>query len=385
MNSGKTTYLVTGGAGFIGSNFVKYILDKYDAKDVRVVILDAMTYAAHPATIAKEIERENVEFVHGNITDSELVEDVFRRYAPDYVVNFAAETHVDRSIDNPRLFIETNVIGTQTLLDVALRHWKTDEGYKAGKRYLQISTDEVYGALRRDYTEPRTLEYDGSLGQLFEGREDVLTFGKELFTEKTPLSPHSPYSAAKAAADMLVLAYGDTYGLPVLITRCSNNYGPYHFPEKLIPLIINNIRQGKELPVYGNGTNVRDWLYVGDHVRAIDMVLSKGTPGEVYNIGGLNEQENITIVRKIIEIYAELTGTEERFDLIRFVKDRPGHDIRYAINPAKTIREIGWRPETSFTEGIRQTVKWNIEHSDWIDSVTSGEYKEYYSKMYDNR
>lgn len=386
MTRDYTTYLVTGGAGFIGANFVKHLLSAYREDEIRIIILDALTYAGNLGTIADDIARPNVEFVHGDINDATLVAELFSRYDPDYVVNFAAESHVDRSISDPRIFLTTNVLGTQTLLDAARHAWAVEGGgFREGKRYLQISTDEVYGSLPRTSDTPMPLELSEELARITKGRTDVVTFGSEMFTELTPLAPRSPYSAAKAAADMLVLAYGDTYGLPVLITRCSNNYGPFHFPEKLIPLIINNIRHGRELPVYGRGENVRDWLYVSDHVNAIDVVLHKGIPGEVYNIGGLNEQENITIVRTIIDIYAELTGTEPRHDLIRFVSDRPGHDMRYAIDPSKTARELGWAPLTPFKEGIRQTVKWNIDNTDWIDSVTSGEYLNYYSKMYDNR
>lgn len=386
MTRDYTTYLVTGGAGFIGANFVKHLLSAYRDDEIRIIILDALTYAGNLGTIADDIARPNVEFVHGDINDATLVAELFSRYDPDYVVNFAAESHVDRSISDPRVFLTTNVLGTQTLLDAARHAWAVEGGgFREGKRYLQISTDEVYGSLPRTSDTPMPLELSEELARITKGRTDVVTFGSEMFTEQTPLAPRSPYSAAKAAADMLVLAYGDTYGLPVLITRCSNNYGPFHFPEKLIPLIINNIRHGRELPVYGRGENVRDWLYVGDHVNAIDIVLRKGVPGQVYNIGGLNEQENISIVRTIIDIYAELTGTEPRHDLIRFVSDRPGHDMRYAIDPSKTARELGWAPLTPFKEGIRQTVKWNIDNTDWIDSVTSGEYLNYYSKMYDNR
>ncbi len=381
--TGKT-YLVTGGAGFIGSNFVKYLLETY-GESIRIVILDALTYAGNLGTIAEDIARPNVEFVHGDINDATLVTDLFSRFDPDYVVNFAAESHVDRSITDPRVFLTTNVLGTQTLLDAARKAWKTDTGYREGKRYLQISTDEVYGSLERTYPTAQPLELSDELKAVTKGRADVVTFGVQLFTEDSPLAPRSPYSAAKASADMLVMAYGDTYGLPVLITRCSNNYGPYHFPEKLIPLIINNIRHGRELPVYGKGENVRDWLYVGDHVRAIDLVLRKGTPGRIYNIGGLNEQENIEIVRCIIDTYAELTGTKPRHDLIRYVIDRPGHDMRYAIDPSRTARELGWAPLTTFKDGIRRTVQWNIDHTDWIDSVTSGDYLKYYSEMYGNR
>lgn len=381
----QLTYLVTGGAGFIGANFVKYVLAEY-GDNIRVIVLDALTYAGNLATIADDIARDNVEFVRGDINDAWLVDKIFADYDPDFVVNFAAESHVDRSIENPRLFLETNVMGTQCLLDAARRSWrKADGSYVEGKKYLQISTDEVYGSLQRNYETPQPLELNEEQRAIVGDRREVLTYGDALFTETTPIAPRSPYSAAKASADMLVMAYYDTYGLPVNITRCSNNYGPWHFPEKLIPLIIKNIRDGRELPVYGKGLNVRDWLYVGDHVRAIDTVLRKGRVGEVYNIGGLNEKENIAIVRCIIDLVAEMTGTQPRHDLIRYVKDRAGHDMRYAIDASKSARELGWAPLTTFDEGIRATVRWNIDHTDWIDSVTSGEYREYYDKMYKNR
>jgi len=379
------TYLVTGGAGFIGSNFVKYLVEKY-GDEVRIVILDALTYAGNLETLADELRRPTVSFIHGDIGDRNLVHGIFAKYNPDYVVNFAAESHVDRSITNPRLFLETNILGTQTLLDAARQAWsRADGSMDASKRYLQISTDEVYGSLPRQNDEPCPLAMSDALAAIVAGRTAPVTYGDTLFDETTPLAPRSPYSAAKASADMITLAYADTYGLPVNITRCSNNYGPYHFPEKLIPLVINNIRHGCEIPVYGAGLNVRDWLYVGDHVRAIDMVLRNAEPGEVFNVGGLNEKANIDIVRDIIDIYSEMTGTAPRHDLIRHVTDRPGHDMRYAIDPTKIATKLGWVPLTSFDEGIRHTVRWNIDNTAWIDSVTSGEYLRYYEKMYRNR
>lgn len=382
MNKGRRTYLVTGGAGFIGTNFIKHLLSTYSRDEIGIVVVDNLTYAGNLSNLAEEIDRGEVVFEKGNIADSVFIEKIFTEYTPDYVVNFAAETHVDRSIDDSRIFIETNVLGTQTLLEVARRCWLN--GNADGKRFLQVSTDEVYGSLTRDFQQPERMEQE-NLPEGITTSRSVLTYGKELFTERTPLSPRSPYSASKAAADMLVMAYGKTYGLPVLITRCSNNYGPYQFPEKLIPLIINNLLQGKELPVYGLGLNVRDWLYVDDHVRAIDMVLRNGDVGHIYNVGGLNEMENIAIVRTIIEIFARLTATEPRYDLIKFVKDRPGHDMRYAIDPSKMASNIGWQPETAFADGIEKTVKWYLDNREWMDKVVSGEYLSYYSKMYDNR
>lgn len=393
------TYLVTGGAGFIGANFVKYILSHHN--DIgRVVILDALTYAGNLQTISNELADGRVTFVKGDIADPKLVAAVFADHDPDFVVNFAAESHVDRSITNPRLFLETNVIGTQNLLDNARRAWAEDGngGYRPGKKYLQISTDEVYGSLAKDFDSPQPLTLPDELAKVVSGRHDLSCYGNGFFTEATPLSPRSPYSASKAAADMITLAYHDTYGLPVNITRCSNNYGPYHFPEKLIPLVIKNILEDKPIPVYGEGVNVRDWLYVEDHVKAIDLVLRRGRVGEVYNIGGFNEQRNIDIVRMIIdEVGASVNisprhaalltnpGRKIDYSLIKFVADRPGHDMRYAIDPLKIATELGWYPETPLPVGIARTVKWYLDNPGWVNSVTSGEYQKYYEQMYANR
>ena len=371
------TYLVTGAAGFIGANFVKYLLNKkYKDEDIRVIVLDALTYAGNLGTIKDDIDGQRCVFVKGDIRDRELVDGIFAENDVDYVVNFAAESHVDRSIEDPQLFLSVNILGTQNMLDAARKAWvigKGDDGYpvwKAGKRYHQVSTDEVYGSLGAD----------------------------GFFTEETPLCPHSPYSASKTSADMIVKAYADTYHMPVSITRCSNNYGPYHFPEKLIPLIIKNILEGKKLPVYGKGENVRDWLYVEDHCKGIDLVLRQGTVGEVYNIGGFNEESNINIVKQVIAIIARIMREEPEYqqllkceldvinnDLIEFVTDRPGHDMRYAIDPSKIARELGWYPETPFTEGIEKTIRWNLDHQPWVNSVTSGDYQRYYEEMYGNR
>ena len=396
-------YFVTGGAGFIGSNFVKYLLKKYGS-EVEIVILDALTYAGNLMTIAEEIELPNVTFVKGDIGDAETVDRIYREFDPDYVVNFAAESHVDRSIENPRLFLETNILGTQTMLEGARKAWfegKDAQGhpaYRPGKKYLQISTDEVYGSLPKDFDEARALELTDEVARVVEGRTDLKTFGTGFFTEDTPLSPRSPYSASKTAADMLVMAYHETYGLPVNITRCSNNYGPYHFPEKLIPLIIKNILEGKKLPVYGKGENVRDWLYVEDHAKGIDMVLRQGRIGEVYNIGGFNEEQNINIVRTVISLINSIMTNEPEMrshsalapadindELITYVTDRPGHDMRYAIDPTKIATELGWYPETPFVKGIEKTVRWFLGNTDWVDSVVSGDYQKYYEQMYSNR
>ena len=367
-------YLVTGAAGFIGANYLKYILAKHD--DVRVVVLDLLTYAGYLGTIAGDVDNERCFFVKGDICDRPLLDRLFAEYKFDVVVNFAAESHVDRSIDNPQLFLQTNILGTQNLLDAARAAWVTGrdaQGYptwRNGVRFHQVSTDEVYGSL-------------GAEG---------------FFTETTPLQPHSPYSASKTSADHFVCAYHDTYHMPVSITRCSNNYGPYQFPEKLIPLIINNILAGKPLPVYGKGENVRDWLYVEDHAKAIDAVLERGRIGEVYNVGGFNEEQNINIVKLIIDIIARIMREEPEYrrvlktdvknineDLITFVGDRPGHDMRYAIDPSKIARELGWYPETPFTVGIEKTVRWYLDHQDWVDEVVSGDYQKYYEEMYKNK
>lgn len=396
-------YLVTGGAGFIGSNFVKYLL-KTHGNDAGILILDALTYAGNLMTIAGEIKLPNVTFVKGDIGDRELADRLMAEFDPDFVVNFAAESHVDRSITNPRLFLETNILGTQTMLDAARHAWlagKDDNGrpvYRQGKKFLQISTDEVYGSLAKDFDTAQPLQLDEQVSKVVEGRDNLKTFGSGFFTETTPMSPRSPYSASKTAADMLVMAYHETYGMPVNITRCSNNYGPYHFPEKLIPLIIKNILEGKKLPVYGRGENVRDWLYVEDHAKAIDMVLLNGEIGEIYNIGGFNEESNINIVKQVIAIIRRIMSEEpERQsllkcspediseELISYVTDRPGHDMRYAIDPHKIATRLGWWPETPFTTGIEKTVRWYLDNQEWVDSVVSGDYQKYYDEQYSGR
>lgn len=398
-----TKYLVTGAAGFIGANFVKYILKKW-GKDVEIVILDDLTYAGNLMTIKDEIEQANVTFIKGDIGNRELVTDIIATHNPQYIVNFAAESHVDRSITNPRLFLETNILGTQNLLDCARNAWfegKDENGknkYKEGYKFLQISTDEVYGSLSKDFDEAQPLTVSEEVKRVIEGRGDLKTFGTKFFTESTPLAPRSPYSAAKTGADLITLAYHETYGLPINITRCSNNYGPYHFPEKLIPLIIKNILEGKKLPVYGKGENVRDWLYVEDHAKAIDMVLRQGKIGEVYNVGGFNEEQNINIVKMVIAIIARIMNNEPQYqsllkckvgdindNLIEFVADRPGHDMRYAIDPTKIAVELGWYPETPFEIGIEKTIRWYLENQDWVESVASGDYQRYYEQMYHNR
>lgn len=344
--------LVTGGAGFIGSNFLKYIMQKND--DIMIINLDLLTYAGNLENLKGIQEDKRYHFVRGDIRDSELVSDLFSKFNFDCVVHFAAESHVDRSIEDPQIFLTTNILGTQVLLDCAKKHWnlnpndKYSRQYKDGVKFLHVSTDEVYGAL-------------GATG---------------MFTETTSLSPNSPYSASKASSDLIVRAYHETFGLPVNITRCSNNYGPYQFPEKLIPLMINNCNNNIPLPVYGDGMQIRDWLHVSDHCSAIDTVLHKGQIGEVYNIGGNNEKANIDIVKLILK---EL-GKDE--NLIQYVKDRPGHDRRYAIDNTKITSQLGWTPAYTFENGIHETIQWYLSNQEWLNRVVSKEYQKYYTEMY---
>ncbi len=393
-------YLITGAAGFIGANFLKYILNKH--KDIFVVILDKLTYAGNLKNIEEELKDKRVEFIKGDICNNELIENIFSKYNIDYVVNFAAESHVDRSIENPKLFLETNILGIPTLLDIAKKFWtigKDEKGYpvyKDGKKYLQVSTDEVYGSLKKDILEGKELIFnDSDLDILLENRGEVKTFGTKFFTEDNPLSPKSRYSTSKASADMLVIAYMETYHMPINITRCSNNYGAYQFPEKLIPLIINNVLHGKELPVYGDGMNVRDWLYVEDHCKGIDIVLEKGRLGEIYNIGGFNEETNINIVKLIIDTISRIMKNEVEYrkilkteleninyNLITYVQDRLGHDARYAIDPSKIVKELGWYPETPFVIGIEKTIRWYLDNQEWLENITSGDYQKYYEERY---
>ena len=338
------TLIVTGGAGFIGSNFIFYMLERHP--DYRIVCLDKLTYAGNLSTLKPVMDNPNFRFVKLDICNKEEIDKLFYEENPDIVVNFAAESHVDRSIENPQVFLETNIIGTSVLMD-ACRKYKV-------KRFHQVSTDEVYGDLPLD-------------------RPDLF------FYEDTPLHTSSPYSSSKAAADLLVMAYHRTYGLPVTISRCSNNYGPYQFPEKLIPLMIANCLANKPLPVYGQGINVRDWLYVEDHCKAIDLIIHNGKVGEIYNIGGHNEMRNIDIVKLILK---EL-GKDE--SLIKFVEDRKGHDQRYAIDPTKIHNELGWLPETKFADGIKKTIRWYLDNKEWWETIISGEYQNYYERMYKNR
>lgn len=338
------TIIVTGGAGFIGSNFIFHMMDKHP--DYRIICVDKLTYAGNLSTLAPVLEKPNFRFAKLDICDREGIYRLFEEEKPDIVVNFAAESHVDRSIENPEIFLQTNIIGTATLMDACRKY--------GIKRYHQVSTDEVYGDLPLD-------------------RPDLL------FTETTPIHTSSPYSSSKAGADLLVLAYHRTYGLPVSVSRCSNNYGPYHFPEKLIPLMIINALADKPLPVYGTGENVRDWLYVEDHCKAIDLIIHNGRVGEVYNIGGHNEMRNIDIVKLICE------ALNKPESLIKYVEDRKGHDQRYAIDPTKIAGELGWQPETMFADGIKKTISWYLENKEWWERIISGEYSDYYQQMYGKR
>ena len=336
--------IVTGGAGFIGGNFVHYMINKYS--DYQIICLDKLTYAGNLETLEPVMNNKNFKFIKGDIADRTFIYNLFETERPDIIVNFAAESHVDRSIEDPEIFLKTNILGTNVLLDACKKY--------GIKRYHQVSTDEVYGDLPLD-------------------RPDLF------FTEETPIHTSSPYSASKASADLLVQAYYRTFKIPVTISRCSNNYGPYHFPEKLIPLMIANALNDKALPVYGKGENVRDWLYVEDHCRAIDMIIHNGRVGEVYNIGGHNERTNLEVVKTIIR---ELRKSE---DLIKYVTDRPGHDMRYAIDPTKIKNELGWEPLTLFDEGIKKTIKWYLDNKEWWTNIINGEYKNYYKKMYGDK
>ena len=364
------TYLVTGGCGFIGSNFIHHLFNTY-GDSIRVINVDKLTYAGNPENLQDIEDRPNYTFVKADICDKEAIRKVFRENTVDYVVHFAAESHVDRSILEPELFVKTNVLGTANMLNCAKEAWSLPDGpdplgnYREGVKFLHVSTDEVYGSLPED--------------------------PNAYFYETTPYAPHSPYSASKASSDFLVKAYMDPYHFPANITNCSNNYGPYQFPEKLIPLMINNALNGRKLPVYGDGKNVRDWLYVEDHCRAIDLVLHKAKLFETYNIGGHNEKQNIEIVRTIIEVLREeLPVTDPRRaqiteDLITYVEDRKGHDRRYAISPDKIGRDLGWKPETMFKDGIRKTITWYFDHQEWMEHITNGNYMKYYETMYAKR
>lgn len=372
--------LITGGAGFIGSHVVRLFVNKYP--DYRIVNLDKLTYAGNLANLKDIEDKPNYTFVKADIADIEAMRRVIRENKIDGIIHLAAESHVDRSIKDPFTFARTNVMGTLSLLEAAREYWEEQpEGYK-GKLFYHISTDEVYGAL--ELTDPEGIESPFTTKASSDHHH---AYGSEFFLETTKYNPHSPYSASKASSDHFVRAYHDTYGMPTLVTNCSNNYGPYQFPEKLIPLFINNIRHRKPLPVYGKGENVRDWLFVEDHARAIDLIFHRGKVAETYNIGGFNEWKNIDIIKVIIKTVDRLLGNPEGYsdELITYVTDRKGHDMRYAIDSRKLQRELGWEPSLQFEEGIEKTVRWYLDNQEWMDNVTSGDYEKYYEQMYKGR
>lgn len=390
----STTYrrsiLITGGAGFIGSHVVRLFVNKYP--DYHIVNLDKLTYAGNLANLKDIEDSPNYTFIKADICDYEMMLKVMREHRVDGVIHLAAESHVDRSIADPFTFARTNVMGTLSLLQAAKVYWESlsdrkdasghPEGY-AGKLFYHISTDEVYGALELTHPEGIRPPFSTTASS----SEHHLAYGEDFFYETTKYNPHSPYSASKASSDHFVRSFHDTYGMPTIVTNCSNNYGPYQFPEKLIPLFINNIRHRRPLPVYGRGENVRDWLYVEDHARAIDVIFHNGRIAETYNIGGFNEWKNIDIIKVVINTVDRLLGRAEGedMDLITYVKDRPGHDMRYAIDSTRLQRELGWEPSLQFEEGIEKTVRWYLDHQDWMDNVTSGDYQKYYDRMYRGR
>lgn len=374
----KRNILITGGAGFIGSHVVRLFVNKYP--DYRIVNLDKLTYAGNLANLKDVEDRPNYVFERADICDFDRVREIMRKYSIDGVIHLAAESHVDRSIKDPFTFARTNVLGTLSLLQAAREYW---DGAWNGKLFYHISTDEVYGAL--ELTNPEGIK--PPFTTTASSSEHHLAYGRDFFYEDTKYNPHSPYSASKASSDHFVRAFHDTYGMPTIVTNCSNNYGPYQFPEKLIPLFINNIRHGRPLPVYGKGENVRDWLYVEDHARAIDLIFHKGRVADTYNIGGFNEWKNIDLIKVIIKTVDRLLGNPEGTSehLITYVTDRAGHDLRYAIDSSKLQRELGWEPSLQFEEGIEKTVRWYLDNQAWMDNITSGEYEKYYDEMYKNR
>ncbi|CCX43713.1 MAG: dTDP-glucose 4,6-dehydratase [Muribaculaceae bacterium] len=376
----KRNILITGGAGFIGNHVVRLFVNKYP--DYHIVNLDKLTYAGNLANLSDIEDRPNYTFVRADIADLDAMRRIIREHRIDGIIHLAAESHVDRSIKDPFTFARTNVMGTLALLQAAREYWESLPERYEGKLFYHISTDEVYGAL--ELTHPEGVE--PPFTTLASSRDDK-AYGTEFFTEETKYDPHSPYSASKASSDHFVRSYHDTYGMPTLVTNCSNNYGPYQFPEKLIPLFINNIRHRRPLPVYGRGENVRDWLFVEDHARAIDLIFHKGRAAETYNIGGFNEWKNIDLIKVIIKTVDRLLGNPEgqSLDLITYVTDRPGHDMRYAIDSRKLQSELGWEPSLQFEEGIEKTVRWYLDNQAWMDNITSGEYERYYDDMYSGR
>lgn len=368
-------FIVTGGAGFIGTSFTRMLL----GRGASVKVLDALTYAGNPANLRDVLAPE--DFVRGDIGDTVLVKRLLEDFDPHYIVNFAAESHVDRSVADPAPFVTTNIAGTQTLLETVRRHIAENPG-NTFRKFVQISTDEVYGDLEADFAEP--VMADEETCRLL-GRPALL-YGESSFSEESPLRPSSPYSASKTSADLMALAYARTFGLPAVITRCSNNYGPWQFPEKLIPLMVNNLLEHRQLPVYGRGLNVRDWIHVDDHCAGVLAAAISGRPGEVYNFGGYSEKRNIDIVRELIRTVAEITGdTAIGESLISYVKDRPGHDRRYAIDARKAMLELGWRPQVGFADGLADTVRWYLDNRQWVSDIVGGQYREYYKQMYSDR
>ncbi len=376
----KRNILITGGAGFIGSHVVRLFVNKYP--EYHIVNLDKLTYAGNLANLKDIEDKPNYTFVKADIADLEEMRSIIREHEITGIIHLAAESHVDRSIKDPFTFARTNVMGTLALLQSAKEYWESLPEKYEGKLFYHISTDEVYGALELTHPEGTPAPFTTKASS-----EDDMAYGTEFFVETTKYNPHSPYSASKASSDHFVRAYHDTYGMPTLVTNCSNNYGPYQFPEKLIPLFINNIRHGKPLPVYGKGENVRDWLFVEDHARAIDLIFHKGKVAETYNIGGFNEWKNIDLIKVIIKTVDRLLGNPEGQSekLITYVTDRLGHDLRYAIDSRKLQSELGWEPSLQFEEGIEKTVRWYLDNQEWMDNITSGDYERYYDDMYKNR